>query len=285
MDFATEVKNLILAYQQKGEISFKSFRETWKEVNFSVVHQAAAESTDPSEIIHGLYYHFLSYLFLDQPLIARAGTIYGLYLLYSTQLMSPKAKLTITLTVWLAVKETLNDIKQARIADAYQCFKKMSDEGGVLYSATLHPAAAKVQINEGDIPTASDADGAAGENDTRMQEEQSEGSGDGLDGGDSRFTSPEVIDVAAIERIAKMYGMAKLSASGAHARDNGGASPAAPSSPTRHAPPSLNVAHADLPGELRSVLSALQKSKDNRAIEAGLQPHGQPLFTTTAPPL
>lgn len=49
-------------------------------------------------------------MFLEQPLKVRVGVIYGIYLLYYTQLLSPKAKLTITIAVWQAIKETLADI-------------------------------------------------------------------------------------------------------------------------------------------------------------------------------
>jgi len=290
MDITGEVKSLLNSFHQKGEVSFKAFRQLWKEMHISDVHHnhtspdSSSPSDPPAEYMHALYYTFLSYLFLDpQPaFIVRVGVIYGIYLLYYTQLISPKAKLTTTLTVWQVIKETIADIKQARLADAYQCFKKLSDDGGIYYSAVLNPAAAKVHISENeatapsDIDPASSAGNTSGDNDASMQDDQSE------DGDGTEKTKPEVIDMAAIERIAKLYGLAKFRGSaGGEGASSSDSVPAPPAS----APPSLNVAHADLPVELKAILVRLQKSKEDRLAQAGLHPHNTPLFTTARPPL
>lgn len=96
-------------------------------MNFSTIHQVFSDAAEPTEYIHACYYHLLGvlvnivaifdayfglgYLFGEgAPPIVELGVIYGIYLLYYTQTLVPKAKLTVTTTVWQPLRLAIEDI-------------------------------------------------------------------------------------------------------------------------------------------------------------------------------
>eukprot|EP00026_Physarum_polycephalum_P015603 Phypoly_transcript_16322.p1 GENE.Phypoly_transcript_16322~~Phypoly_transcript_16322.p1 ORF type:complete len:268 (+),score=39.51 Phypoly_transcript_16322:37-804(+) len=209
MDYATDIKKLMHKYEQQGDISFKSFRQLWKQLKLSRVHQENVES-DSAEYIHACFYHFLSFLFVEAPLIVRVGVVYGIYLLYFTQPLSPKAKLTVTTTVWVPFKAVIDDMKTSRIADGYQCYRKLLDDGAIYFSAVLNPAAALVHIDGEEAQGVGSPEAEEGEssnsNAHEMDTEPSRGS---FTAGGGGAATSSFIDMATLENIAKHYAAAK----------------------------------------------------------------------------
>jgi len=231
-------------YEQHAEISFKSFRQVWKQMKFSKVHQENLD-TDTSEYIHACYYHFLSFLFVEAPLIIRVGVVYGIYLLYFTQPISPKAKLTVTTTVWIPLKTTVDDMKEKRIADGYQCYLKLLEDGAIYFSAVLNPAAALVHI-EGDEGH-KEADSLASPEVSEVEPSSaSHGEMEGEAGRHGGFTMGSFIDMATLETIASNYTLAKLGCVNREAEST--------------APASLSL-ETNLPEDLRTILEDMHQGK------------------------
>lgn len=114
----------------------------------------------PSSLVRHKSLTPLGYLFIPNPPEAiKFGVLYGLYLLYNTQLNQPKVKIIVTLrmsntrimclptpALWQAILSVDRTARDVRNADSYHVLKKMMAEGNFLFSAALHPASLHTYI-------------------------------------------------------------------------------------------------------------------------------------------
>jgi len=147
--YTVDIKNLLGAFQQRNTLSYKVFKNIWKEMNFSLIHQGKREELDAHEFLQTLYVTVLGYFFLNQPLNIRVALLYTLYLLYETQPHTTRVKIAINIPVWQELLKLYEEIKEHKIIPAYQIFRKMKLGNNFSYSAILKHASVPNTIKNG----------------------------------------------------------------------------------------------------------------------------------------
>ncbi|KAM9978094.1 hypothetical protein ACTFIY_011828 [Dictyostelium cf. discoideum] len=133
------IKTIIFEYQIKSEISFTQLKEVWKQFGSETFKIFFEAQTINHEVIHILYYGILGYTLLDQPINGKACIIFLLYILYNSQICSPKQQIVITINMWETLLGYFNEFKEQEIVEAYQAFRSLRTSGAFVFSATLHP--------------------------------------------------------------------------------------------------------------------------------------------------
>ncbi|KAN0021508.1 hypothetical protein ACTFIU_010108 [Dictyostelium citrinum] len=133
------IKTIIFEYQIKSEISFTQLKEIWKQFGLETFKVFFEAQTLNNEIIHILYYGVLGYTLLDQPINGKSCIIFLLYILYNSQICSPKQQIHLTINMWETLLGYFNEFKEQEIVEAYQAFRSLRTSGAFVFSATLHP--------------------------------------------------------------------------------------------------------------------------------------------------
>ncbi|KAN0050889.1 hypothetical protein ACTA71_004187 [Dictyostelium dimigraforme] len=133
------IKNIIFEYQIKTEISFTQLKEIWKQLGLETFKVFFEAQTIHHEVIHILYYGVLGYTLLDQPINGKSCIIFLLYILYNSQIVTPKQQIHLTINMWETLLGYFNEFKDQEIVEAYQAFRSLRTSGAFLFSATLHP--------------------------------------------------------------------------------------------------------------------------------------------------
>ncbi|KAM9954123.1 hypothetical protein ACTFIR_009255 [Dictyostelium discoideum] len=133
------IKTIIFEYQIKSEISFAQLKEVWKQFGTETFKIFFEAQTINHEVIHILYYGVLGYTLLDQPINGKACIIFLLFILYNSQICSPKQQIVLTINMWETLLGYFNEFKEQEIVEAYQAFRSLRTSGAFVFSATLHP--------------------------------------------------------------------------------------------------------------------------------------------------
>jgi len=122
-----DIKNLLTQFQQRKEFSFAKFKEVWREMKFTLIHEGQREDQEQKDYMKALYTTTLAYLPAYRSIYIKIGVLYTLYLLYETQRTQVKdrTKIIVSLALWEELLSLNNVIKEHKLADAYQIFIKL----------------------------------------------------------------------------------------------------------------------------------------------------------------
>eukprot|EP01132_Coremiostelium_polycephalum_P004695 gene4695-5863_t len=132
------IRLIIFEFQRGQNWEFKQFKEIWKTQKDVLTSFFESQPHDPN-LIHILYYGVIGYTLLGQPIITKAAIIYALYILYNSQIVTPKVQITITINIYEKLIEYFNDFKVFGISDAYHAFRSLRNSCAFIFSASLHP--------------------------------------------------------------------------------------------------------------------------------------------------
>ncbi|KAH3767365.1 snRNA-activating protein complex subunit 1 [Pelomyxa schiedti] len=134
--YNNDVHRLLSEYHSVGVVSFGAFRDAWRKLQFSQIHMATFKDQVLHDFYQTLYHIFLSHLFVKQPFSIRVGIMYGLFLLFETQPNSPKIKIFLSLPIWQQLVNLYEEIRTARIADAFKIFHTLKQERAFVFSVS-----------------------------------------------------------------------------------------------------------------------------------------------------
>ncbi|KAL0483058.1 snRNA-activating protein complex subunit 1 [Acrasis kona] len=98
--FSKDIRSLITKFAALNTTKISQFRELWKSVVFSKIHDGKTDDIDPKDFIQELYCACLGYLILPSPFVAQIAVIYILYFLYETQHNVPKVKIDVSIEIF-----------------------------------------------------------------------------------------------------------------------------------------------------------------------------------------
>jgi len=224
-----DIKELVGHFDQSAKTcSFTEFKQVWSARKLSYIHQAKPRQMEYEEWMQRLFSSTLGFLHIPStPFKVLMGALYCLYALYSTQLRQPRSLIRVSLETWKHLEQLHERVKERQIWDAYHIFRK-------LYKDRCFCFTAYAPVGPRSAPSASVHIFAKLPPDLQQAD-----------------TLKNVVDLGAIERIARMYHNAKQRAQ----------KTAVPEAFTSTLPSGvLNVANAHLESDIRSMLSEMERA-------------------------
>lgn len=136
--YAKDIKTLLSNYlKHENCFSIKTFKEEWKKLKFSLIHQGKPEDVSGKIYLQELYCTCLGYLLLTDNLQLKVAVIYTLYFLYETQPLKPKEKISITVELFKELFSLRQTSKDRLLVDTFQVLNALREHSAFCFSAVV----------------------------------------------------------------------------------------------------------------------------------------------------
>lgn len=145
--YVRDVQSLVEAYgKDESAQSFSEFRELWKSLSFTFIHQGRPKEIDPRNYTQMLYATALEFLSGSKPLSVRLGALYALYTLYKTQDCRPETLIYLSKANIAHVVELLRQIKERQLGDAFHVMHTLVQSNLFVYGLVASNASEAMDI-------------------------------------------------------------------------------------------------------------------------------------------
>lgn len=145
--YVRDIQALVEAYgKDENAHSFSHFRELWKSLTFTFIHEGRPKEIGPLHYTQVLYATALDYLNGSKGLSYQLGGLYTIYTLYKTQPCRPEVLIYLSKANVLQMLELLQRITEHQLEDAFHVVLSLVQSKAFVYGLVVGNATEAVDM-------------------------------------------------------------------------------------------------------------------------------------------